>query len=96
MREPLRVNSDGTAFNQQSFSCLHSVTAALAAHLIRRQGFEYALTSKSTSDPIEGRFGCYCQVNRGNFYIHQMFPLEKKFAVRVHFCKEQCALDKDE
>ena len=41
----------------------------LAAHLLERHGFQYVLTGKLMSDPLEGRFGWYRQTNGGNFFI---------------------------
>ena len=53
---------------------------ALATYLIKKQNYMYVLPGKFTSDPIEGRFGWYRQVNGGNFYmsIQQLFQAEKK------------------
>ena len=61
-------------------ACIQSIKAiiALNSHFICKHGFEYVLPEKLTSDPIKG-FGCYHQVNGGNFYmsILQLFQAEK-------------------
>ena len=63
-------------------ACIQSIKAIIALNslFICRHGFEYVLPGKLTSDPIEGWFGCYHQVNGGNFYmsILQLFQAEKK------------------
>lgn len=63
-------------------ACIQSIKAMieLALHLISKHDFQYVLPGKFTSDPIEGRFGWYRQVNGGNFYmsILQLFHAEKK------------------
>ena len=52
----------------------------LAQYLTNQHGFSYVLPGKFCSDPIEGRFGWYRQVNSGNFFmsINQFFQAEKK------------------
>ena len=52
----------------------------LAEHFISKHSFIYVLPGKFCSDPLEGRFGWYRQVNKGNFFmsINQLFQAEKK------------------
>ena len=42
---------------------------SLAKHLLNKHEFEYVWPGKFMFDPIGGRFGCYRQVNRANFFI---------------------------
>ena len=72
-----------SGLNSETFTaCIQSMEAmlALAPYLISKHGFRYVFPGKFTSDPIEGRFGWYRQVNGGNFYMStlQLFQAEKK------------------
>ena len=55
----------------------------LAMYLQEKHGVSYLLTAKLTSDPIEGRFGWYRQVNGGNYFmrVKQLIQAEKKIRV---------------
>ena len=63
-------------------ACIQTMGAIpeLATYLQERHGFSYVLTGKFMSDPIEGRFGWYHQVNGGNFFmsVKQVLEAEKK------------------
>ena len=63
-------------------TCIQTMGAIpeLATYLQERHGFSYVLTGKFMSDPIEGRFGWYRQVNGGNFFmsVKQVLEAEKK------------------
>ena len=80
--EQWKASGQSGLTNETFTACIQSVKAmmALASHLILERGFTYVLPGKFTSDPIEGRFGWYRQVNGGNFYmsILQLFQAEKK------------------
>ena len=66
-------------------ACIQTMSAFLEVlkHLQRRHGFLYILPGKFTSNPIEGRFGCYRQVNGGKYFmsVKQLLEAEKKFHV---------------
>ena len=68
--------------NETFTACIQTITTLpkLAAHLMQSHGFNYVLSGKFMSDPIEGRFGWYRQVNGGNFFmsIKQLLEAEKK------------------
>lgn len=75
--------SGQSGLTKETFTaCIQSMEAmmALTSYLITKHDFQYILPGKFTSDPIEGRFGWYRQVNGGNFYmsILQLFQAEKK------------------
>ena len=55
----------------------------LAMYLQEKHGFSYLLTGKLASDPIEGRFGWYRQVNGRNYFmcVKQLIQAEKKIKV---------------
>ena len=55
----------------------------LAMYLQEKHGFSYLLTGKLASDPIEGRFGWYRQVNGKNYFmcVKQLIQAEKKIRV---------------
>ncbi len=57
--------------------------AGLAAHLIENHAFSYVLLGKLQSDPLEGRFGMYRQLNGASFFVsvHQVLQAEKKIRV---------------
>ena len=63
-------------------ACIQTMGAVseLAEYLIEKHGLSYVLPGKLLSDPIEGRFGWYRQVNGGNFYmsVKQLLEAEKK------------------
>ena len=66
-------------------ACIQTMKALpmLADYLIKMHGFSYVLLGKFCSDPIEARFGCYRQMNGGNFFmsIKQLLESEKKIRV---------------
>ena len=66
-------------------SCTQTMKAVplLAEHLLERHNFQYVLTGKFMSDPLEARFGWYRQLNGGNFFmsIRQLLHAEKKIRV---------------
>lgn len=66
-------------------ACTQSMTALpmCASHLIEHHGFEYVLSGKFLSDPIEGRFGWYRQMNGGNFFMSTAQLLESEKNIRV-------------
>ena len=63
-------------------ACIQTMGAVpeLAEYLLDYHGFEYLLSGKLMSDPIEGRFGWYRQLNGGNFFmsVKQVLEAEKK------------------
>ena len=67
------------------FACIQTIKAIpdLAMYLQEKHGFSYLLTGKLTSDPTEGRFGWYRQVNGGNYFmcVKQLIHAEKKIKV---------------
>ena len=76
-------NSNLVELTKETFmACIQSLQAmvSLSKYLISRHDFSYVLPGKFCSDPIEGRFGWYRQVNGGNFFmsINQLFLAEKK------------------
>ena len=76
-------NSGLSGLTKETFTaCIQSIQAMtyLAQYLINQHAFSYVLPGKFCSDPIEGRFGWYRQVNGGNFFmsINQLFQAEKK------------------
>ena len=72
-------------------ACIQTMSAIrkLAAYLVKNYSFQYLLSGKLMSDPIEARFGWYCQVNGGNFFmsVRQLLLAEKKI-------KSLCLLQK--
>ena len=79
-------NSRNKGLTSQTFTaCIQTNSAfpEVLKHLQSRHGFLYILSGKFTSNPIEGRFGCYRQVNGGNYFmsIKQLLEAEKKFHV---------------
>ena len=54
------------------------VIPELTKYLQTKHGFEYLLTGKLMSDPLEGRFGWYRQVNGGNFLCRSSSFLKPK------------------
>ena len=69
-----------------------SAIPELAEHLKKKHGFVYILPGKFTSDPVEGRFGWYRQMNGGNYFmsLKQLMQSEKK--IRVLSLMQQHAL----
>ena len=67
------------------FACIQTIGAIpdLAMYLQEKHGFSYLLTGKLTSDPTEGRFEWYRQVNGGNYfmYVKQLIQAKKKIRV---------------
>lgn len=57
---------------------------AVVNDLLKNHGFEYVMTGKLQSDPIEGRFGNWRQMSGANFFmsVKQLMSSEKK--IRVH------------
>ena len=55
----------------------------LVMYLQEKRGFSYLLTGKLTSDPTEGCFGWYRQVNGGDYFmcVKQLIQAEKKIRV---------------
>ena len=75
--------SGNSSLTSETFlACTQSISAIpeLIKYLKLEHGIEYVLPGKLLSDPIEGRFGWYRQVNRGNFYIsvRQLLLAKKK------------------
>ena len=66
-------------------ACLQSMKAMplCAVYLITHHGFEYVSIEKFLSNPIEGRFGWYRQMNGGNFFmsISHLLVSEKKIRI---------------
>ena len=70
----------------ETFSaCILSLTALadISCHLIERHKFKYVLLGKLQSDPLEGRFGLYRQVNGASYIvtIRQILQAEKKLRI---------------
>lgn len=57
--------------------------AGIADHLITKHSFSYVLLGKLQSDPLEGRFGVYRQLNGASYFvsIRQVLLAEKKLRV---------------
>ena len=55
----------------------------LAKNLIAKHGFHYVLLGKMQSDPLEGRFGMYRQLNGASFFVsvREVMLAEKKIRV---------------
>ena len=51
--------------------------------LLTNFDFDYVLTGKLHSDPLEARFGCYRQLNGANFFISLRQVLESEKKIRV-------------
>ena len=64
-------------------ACTQTIGAIpdLVKYLYALHEIEYVLPGKLLSDPIEGRFGWYRQVNGGNFYVSvkQILLAKKRF-----------------
>ena len=75
-------NSNLVGLTKKTFmACIQSLQAmvSLSKYLISHHDFSYVLPGKFCSDPIEGRFGWYSQVNSSNFFmtINQLFLAKK-------------------
>ena len=57
--------------------------ADISVHLIEKHGFRYVMLGKLQSDPLEGRFGIYRQVNGASYFftVRQALQAEKKLRV---------------
>ena len=55
----------------------------MAQYLIQQHNFSYVLLGKLQSDPIEGRFGMYRQLNGASYFVsvRQILLAEKKIRV---------------
>ena len=89
-------SSRTSGLTQETFAaCIQSMGAIpeLALYLIRKHGFHYILPGKFMSDPIEGRFGWYRQMNGGNFFMSskQLLQSEKKIR-RLNLLQQQALL----
>ena len=64
-----KTSGNSDLANEIFTACLQSMRAmpSLAKYLLYKHEFEYVLPGKFMSDPIEGRFGWYRQVNGANF-----------------------------
>ena len=76
-------DSKNAGLTRETFlACIQTMGAIpdLAMYLQEKHGFSYLLTGKLTSDPIEGRFGWYRQVNGGNYFmcVKQLIQAENK------------------
>lgn len=72
----LRLTNETLSAVRQTCSSL----VELSKYLIDQCGFQYVLTGKLSSDPVEGRFGWYRQLSGANYYIsvRQLFESERK------------------
>ena len=71
--------------------------AGLCEDLLGICDFQYVLTGKLLSDPLEARFGCYRQMSGANYLlsVKQLFDSEKKLRVLNKLADLQRALDND-
>lgn len=71
--------------NETFLACIQSFKAIveITEYLVTNHRFLYVLPGKFSSDPLEGRFGWYRQVNGANFFmsVKQVFEAEKKIRV---------------
>ena len=58
-----------------------SASADLSQYLIEKHHFKYVLLEKFQSDPLEGRFGVYWQLNGASYFmsVRQVMLSEKRF-----------------
>ena len=65
--------------------------ADLAVYLLKKHNFNYVLLGKFQSDPLEGRFGIYRQLNGASFFmsVRQVLLAEKKVRV-LNLMQLQC------
>lgn len=65
--------------------------ADAAVYLIEKHNFDYVLLAKFLSDPLEGRFGLYRQLNGASFFmsVRQVLLAEKKLRV-LNLMELQC------
>ena len=79
-------NSNEPGLSTETFSAmivsLKSIKL-IALHLLENVGFNYVLTGKLNSDPIERRFGRYRQLSGGNFYISAKNVAENERKIRI-------------
>ena len=83
-------DSKSAVLTRETFlACIQTMEAIpdLAMYLQEKHGFSYLLTEKLTADPIEGRFGWYCQGNGGNYFMcfKQLIQAENKIKVLYLF-----------
>lgn len=88
LKEALEIFKDWRFSNKPGLTaetflaCIQTmgVIPELTEYLQTKHEFEYLLTGKLMSDPLEGRFGWYRQTNGGNFFmsIKQLLEAEKK------------------
>ena len=87
-------SSNSGLTSQTSMACIQTMGAvlALSEYLQSKHGFQYLLTGKLLSDPIEARYGVYRQSNGGNCFmsVKQLLSAEKKFTVSAYFSIEVC------
>ena len=79
-------SSQSSGLTSETFiACLQSMKALslCAKHLLERHNFDYVLSGKFLSDPIEGRFGWYRQMNGGNFFMSIMQLLQSEKKIRI-------------
>ena len=57
--------------------------AEISEHLMEKHEFSYVMLGKLQSDPIEGRFGQYRQINGASYFIsiRQILHAEKKLRI---------------
>ena len=87
--------SGNSGLTKKTFTaCLQSMKAmpSLAKHLLYKHGFEYVLPGKFMPDPIEGRFGWYCQENGAHFFISTKQLLQGEKKIRCLSLLQQQAL----
>ena len=79
-------DSKNAGLTQETFlACIQmmGMIPDLVMYLQEKHGFSYLLMGKLTSDPTEGRFGWYRQVNGRDYFmcIKQLIQAEKKIRV---------------
>lgn len=79
-------SSKRTGFTNETFLaniCTLKALVSLAEYLISERGFTFVMLGKFQSDPLEGRFGWYRQLNGGNFFmsLRQVLDAEKRIRV---------------
>ena len=73
------LSSETFSAAKHSTACL----ADLAEHLIEEEQFSYVLLGKFQSDPLEGRFGAYRQMNGGNMYASVKQIIESERCLKI-------------
>ena len=84
--------SSNAGLSHETFTaCIQTMGAVpeLAKYLIDYHGFQYLLSGKLMSDPIEGRFGWYRQLNGGNFFMSVKQLLAEKKIRCLSLLQEQ-------